>query len=187
MTDGELVRQTLGGRRQAYDELVRRWSARVLAVCHARVRRSDVAEELAQESLVRGFKSLSTLGEAEKFGSWLCGIATRVCFDWLKDKDRTQVTFASMGDGMRPEILADGHAGAAEGLESDEEVRDLMAEVQRLPDKHREVVMLYYYQDSTYQELAQLLGVSAATINARLTEARKMLRDRMMRKEGSSR
>ena len=53
-------------------------------------------------------------------------------------------------------------------------------EVQRLPHAYREVLMLYYYHDCTYQDLADLLGVAAATINARLTKARAMLRVRMM-------
>ena len=183
MTDGELVRQTLGGRTGAYDELVRRWAARVLAVCHARVHRADVSEELAQESLYRAYKALATLEELEKYGSWLCGIATRVCLDWLKDKDRNQVSIGSIG----MENLPDGHLGSAERVESEEEICDLMAEVRRLPEKLREVVMLYYYHDCTYQELAQTLCVSAATINARLTQARQLLRQQLTRKESQSR
>jgi len=143
MTDGELVRLTRGGRSGAYDELVRRWTARVLAVCHARVHRADVAEELAQESLFRGFRSLATLSDAEKFGSWLCGIATCVCLDWLKDKDREQVSLGSGGTkGEKDVRRADGQDCASE-VETTEELDELMCEVQRLPEKHREVVMLY--------------------------------------------
>ena len=54
-----------------------------------------------------------------------------------------------------------------------------MAEVAALPEAYRETLMLYYTQDCTYDELAEMLGVSAATINARLTKARAMLRERM--------
>ena len=63
-----------------------------------------------------------------------------------------------------------------------EQAERLTREVERLPHPLREVLMLYYYQDAgcTYAELAELLGVSAATINARLTRARQMLRARMM-------
>ena len=84
MTDGQLVRQTLDGATSAYEALVRRWAARVVGVCHARVGRAAAAEDLAQETLLRGFKALPTLSEPEKFGPWLCGIATRTCLDWLK-------------------------------------------------------------------------------------------------------
>jgi RNA polymerase sigma-70 factor (ECF subfamily) len=171
MTDGELVRHTLAGRTSAYDPLVRKWAARVTAVCHARVGRADVAEELAQEALFRGFKALSSLAEPEKFGPWLCGIATRVCLDWLKDKDRTQVSFSAVGEDARPEDMPDP--------ELDEDLRQLMDEVNKLPEKHREVLMLYYYEDCTYQDLAKMLECSAATINARLTQARQMLREKL--------
>ena len=54
----------------------------------------------------------------------------------------------------------------------------MLAEVESLPEVYREVIMLYYYQDVTYQDLAETLGVSAATINARLTKARALLRRR---------
>lgn len=179
MSDGELVRQTVAGRSGAYDELVRRWAGRVTAVCHARVGRADVAEELAQEALYRGFKVIATLAEPERFGSWIVGIATRVCLDWLKDKDRTQVPMSILEkvDGSRD--FADPRR--EDELESREEIERLMEEVQRLPEKHREVLMLYYYQESTYEELARLLDVSAATINARLTQARQMLRERLVK------
>ena len=182
MSDGELVRQTLAGQTSAFDQLVHGWASRVLGVCHARVGRADVAEELAQEALVRGYRALPSLSEPDKFGSWLCGIATRVCLDWLKDKDRTMVTFNALGEDARPEDVADGRASTAD-MEAQEELEHLMAEVERLPEKHREVLMLYYYQDCTYQDLAKLLGCSAATINARLTQARQMLREKLLKKQ----
>src|SRR5687768_8125193 len=190
MSDGEMVRQALAGDTAAYGQLARRWAARVLAVCHARTRDRHAAEDLAQEALLRGMKALPTLAEPEKFGAWVVGIAVRTCLDWLKSPKRTEVSF---------EALAGAHRGAAE-LASDESDRQaagdrreqaerLAREVERLPQPYREVLMLYYYQadGSTYRDLAGLLGVSAATINARLTKARQMLRSRMMSESESHR
>jgi RNA polymerase sigma-70 factor (ECF subfamily) len=54
-----------------------------------------------------------------------------------------------------------------------------MSEVAMLPEAYREVLMMYYYDDVTYQDVAVALGVSAATVNARLTKARAMLRERL--------
>ena len=181
MTDGELVRQALGsGTSPAYETLVRRWAARVLGVCHARVGRAAAAEDLAQEALLRGLRALPTLAEPEKFGPWICGIASRACLDWLKRSERRDVSLAAVGEGTDGEarFAADG-ADAAALTERADEVDHLMREVERLPEPLREVVMLYYYDDCTYQELAQRLGVSAATINARLTQARQTLRQRL--------
>src|SRR5690348_17193102 len=99
MDDAELVRQATAGTQAAYEHLVRRWAARVLAVCHARVGRRDAAEELAQESLVRGWRALATLEDASRFGPWLCGIATRACLDWLKSPKRGEVSLSALAPG----------------------------------------------------------------------------------------
>lgn len=180
MSDGDLVRQTLGGKASAYDRLVRQWAPRVLAVCRARVGRPDAAEELAQEALYRSYKALPTLADPDKFGPWLCGIATRVCLDWLKSKRRSTVQLSAMEDQANLESLPDPSPGAIDGAEHREDLQRLMTEVHKLPEKHREVLMLYYSHDCTYDDLAKMLEVSAATINARLTQARQMLREKLL-------
>ncbi len=182
MSDGELVRQALAGENRAYEELMRRWAARVLAICHSRVGRGASAEDMAQETLLRGFRHLGTLVEPEKFGGWLSGIAVRTCLDWLKAKERTQVSFSTLSrDGNLDGVLE----RQIEPSESAKEIDDLLAEIEVLPQPYREVLLLYYYEDVTYQDLAALLGVSAATINARLTKARKMLRERLEKQSRS--
>jgi RNA polymerase sigma factor (sigma-70 family) len=172
-----MVRRALAGDAAAYGQLARQWAPRVLAVCHARTRDRHAAEDLAQEALLRGLRGLATLEDPDRFGPWVVGIAVRTCLDWLKSPKRGEVSLDHIprnaaGDG------ADRHAAD----ERREQAERLMAEVERLPQPYREVLMLYYceQQGATYQELARLLGVSAATINARLTKARQMLRRRMM-------
>jgi RNA polymerase sigma-70 factor (ECF subfamily) len=177
MTDGDLVRQVLAGITAAYGPLARRWAPRVLAVCHARVG-SGAAEDLAQEALLRGLRSLSALAEPEKFGPWLLGIATRTCLDWLKSAQRRDVSLEAMPGGAEANLAAGREDPAADSRE--ERARLLMAEVERLPEPYRQTLMLYYCQDCTYGQLAEMLGVSAAAINARLTKARAMLRERML-------
>src|SRR3954464_4718645 len=101
MTDGALVRQGLAGTADAYGPLAQRWAPRVLAVCHARVGRA-AAEDLAQEALLRGLRSLPTLANYDKFGPWLVGIAVRTCLDWLKSAQRTEVSLDAMAhEAMR--------------------------------------------------------------------------------------
>ena len=179
MSNGELVRQTLAGRTEAYAELVRHWAGRITALCHAKVGRADVADDLAQETLLRGLRALSSLADPDKFGAWLCGIALRTCLDWLKAKERKQISFSALGPEWDPADGCSGTGAHESIVDRDEEGRSLLAEVEALPEAYRKVVMLYYYEDLTYRELAQVLGVSTATINARLTKARALLRERL--------
>jgi RNA polymerase sigma-70 factor (ECF subfamily) len=182
-SDAELVRQAGNGRPDAYGELARRWAPRVMAVCHARVRCQVEAADLAQETLLRGFRDLVALRSPEKFGAWLRGIAQRVCLDWLKSKERSQVPFTRLADnGHFQELLAgDDDVGAA--IDQADEVRRLMGEIESLSDNHREALMLFYYGELSYRDMAELLGVSTATVNARLSDARGLLRERLDRSQ----
>src|SRR5690348_12408012 len=130
MSDAELVGQALAGERRAYEELVRRWSPRVIAVCHARVGRADAAEDLAQETLLRGLRALKTLADPSKFGPWISGIAVRACLDWLKSGRRTEVSLSALQDS--DDFVASGEEAAEESDRRDS-IEELMDHVQRLP------------------------------------------------------
>ncbi len=178
-SDSELVRLAQAGQSSGYEELARRWSARVLALCHAKVRSAHTAEELAQEALLRGLRSLATLHEPAKFGAWLCGIATRCCLDWLKCGQARQVSLDALSENYTFRGLAHSAAGPDDALERSDDQSRLVAEIATLPEPYREVILMYYYDDVSYQDVALALGVSTATVNARLTKARALLRERL--------
>src|ERR1700677_4077078 len=140
MNDAELVRRTLAGQTDAYADLARRWAARITAICHARVRRADVADDLAQETFLRGFRALCSLTDHTKVGTWLMGIAHRACLDWLKAKERGTVPFSALNpDQSLDHLLSERESNAM----LDDERRKIMAEVEDLPEDYRQAVMLY--------------------------------------------
>jgi RNA polymerase sigma-70 factor, ECF subfamily len=158
MDDTALVRRSLAGDSEAYGELVRRWAGRVVAFCHARAGRADLAEEIAQEALLRGYEELPCLADPARFGPWLFEIADHACRDLLLMPPTPAACRAAV----------DESAGSA-----------LLAEAEALPEECRAVLMLYYYEKAPYRDLAWLLGESVLTVNARLTRARTILRDRL--------
>lgn len=179
MTDGELVRRAQAGQSEALTELVHRWAGKVLALCHVQLRRPEVAQDVAQETLLKGIKNLGTLKQPEQFGPWLRSIAKRACLDWLKAKAQTTVPFSVL-----PMLTIEEHYATTNGKLDDAHDHDELAiAMGDLPEEYREVILLYYYQKTNYQEMASVLGVSVATINLRLTRARQMLRERLIPEE----
>ncbi len=177
MSDAELVRLAIDGQRSAYEQLVRRWGRRIVAVCRARIG-VGAAEDLAQETLLRGWQHLNELEQPEKFGAWLRGIAVRVCLDWLKSAAARSRTSQSGLLVPIEQAIAEVESPDHDAARIDEQKR-ILSEIDNLPEELREVILLYYYDDVTYQELADLLGVARATINARLAKARSMLARRL--------
>src|SRR5947209_1438601 len=145
MTDGDLVRRTRAGDRAALADLAHRWAGRVVARCHAAVRRADVADDMAQEALARALRGLPSLADPDKFGPWLCGIAQRVCLDWLRGQRRAAVPFSVLRDGQADGVF--GRPDEPPPVEVAEERDRLWAAIAALPDDLREALLLYYYQD----------------------------------------
>jgi RNA polymerase sigma-70 factor (ECF subfamily) len=175
MTDGELVQRAKTGEALALAELMNRWAPKALALCHVHAHR-QAAADLAQESLLRAIRNLSQLKSPEYFGSWLRGIVKRVCLDWVNSKRRSMIPFSSLDQGTYDvSTTTDRH-----DHEQDQQVTDLQEACAELPEECRETLQLYYSSKMTYQELGDILEVSAATINARLTRARTLLRERLL-------
>jgi RNA polymerase sigma-70 factor (ECF subfamily) len=129
--------------------------------------------------LLRGFQALSTLETPEKFGAWLRGIAVRVCLDWIKARQSSQVPFSTLAEDRFEQAITDDDGDHGRRIDRDEDRERLLSEIEALPEDLREVVLLYYYEELTYDDLADLLGVSRATVNARLAKARDLLRRRL--------
>ncbi|MBS0204602.1 MAG: RNA polymerase sigma factor [Planctomycetes bacterium] len=171
MTDGELVRRVVAGDSAAYGELARRWFRRILVLCQAKVFTHD-AEDLAQDALVRGYSRLSSLSNPEQFGPWLRSIANHLCADWCRDRMRHRETDCAWVDLAIPLPSLDSTLAA-------DERAIVVQQVASIPEDLREVILLRYYEDLSYDEMAQWLGVARATVNERLAKARALLRIRL--------
>ncbi len=145
MDDESLVRRTLEGDSSAYGELVRRWTAVVVALCHAHTADAQAAEELAQETLIRGWEELSSLPDPSRFAPWLTNLAAVTCRNWLKHRPRLPAT-----------------------TEANDEQAMLFRLVESLPAEKRVVVMLHLYHHSTPEQIAKLLELTPATVQHRL-------------------
>lgn len=182
MTDAELVHQAREGERAAQEQLVRRYAPRLLAVCRARIGCHEAVEDLAQEALLRGLTHLSSLEDPDKLGAWLRGIAVRVCQDWLRGRCRPQVPLSTLNgktasDGAFP---CDRDATTqSERIEQQEQREHLLQAIDALPQELREPLLLFYYDEFTYEQIAGMLGISRASVNARLAKARGQLARRL--------
>lgn len=173
MTDGELVRRVVAGDSAAYGELARHWYRRILALCQSKLLSHD-AEDLAQETLVRAYSRLSTLANPDQFGPWLRAIASHLCADWCRDRIRQR---RDVAPDWQADLVID--TPTADGSLAADERAIVVQQVASIPEDLREVILLRYYEDLSYDEMANWLGVARATVNERLAKARALLRIRL--------
>ena len=166
-----LLVQARGGNLFAFEEIVRRYQRRVYATAYRIVRRHEVADDVAQEAFIRAFRNLDRYDAQRPFGPWICRIAANLALNHVR---------SPLG---REEALPDGHAetpSAAAGPLQDVLDTEARAMLDRaladLPADQRSVFCLRVFEELSYKEIAEALGISMGTVMSRLSRAREKLR-----------
>ena len=170
--DKELVARSLGGDQIAYSYLIDKYKYLIFTLaCRMLVNRED-AEEVAQDTFVKAFQALKTFRGNSKFSSWLYRIAYHKCIDVIKKRNRKPETFRLDGEGARSLKASED---VFDAFETEERNKILKSAISRLKEEDAALVMLYYYEELSIQEIEEITELSSNTIKVRLFRARKQL------------
>jgi RNA polymerase sigma-70 factor (ECF subfamily) len=184
--DLDAIRRCRAGDREAFSELVDRWQDRIFGALHRMVRDAETARDLAQETFVRAYTKLDGFEGGSAFGTWLHAIALNQVRGEMRKRSALKRHDPLSLDALREAADVDPRDSsmtAPELLSTAEQCSRLRAELDRLDPEHREVVVLREFQDLSYEEIAEIVGVPVGTVRSRLFRARTELRDRMLRDE----
>jgi RNA polymerase sigma factor (sigma-70 family) len=162
-----VVRAQLGDRR-SLAELVGHWHDPMWRYVRSMLGAADRADDVTQEVWAAALKGLPGLRQPERLAPWLFTIARRAVVDHLREKYSQQ----DPPDGEHVDDEVDAVLDRAQVTEG-------LAE---LPAREREVLSLFYLQDMTLDDCAQVLDVPSGTVKSRLFRARRLLRDRLVGK-----
>jgi RNA polymerase sigma-70 factor (ECF subfamily) len=180
------VEQALAGDAAAFSSLVEAYHRPVYNLAYRMLGNSVEAEDAAQESFIRAYTRLDTYDSSRKFSSWMLSIASHYCIDVLRRRRMTLLSIEElppMADVSMPRSAHPEHIVARTQLA--DQVQQLLG---TLPEHYRTPVVLRYWYDMSYQEIAETMGVTESTIKTRLHRARAKLaecvRERSDGKEG---
>ncbi len=174
-SDEQLVEEARKGRHEAFGQLVERHQGFVYSLCYTLAGRQAEAEDLAQESFVRLYRSLGAFRRGAALRPWLRKITTNVCLDALRKRREATLPIEDvLGSADEPSARASDELPeeALLAREARRDVRDLLT---RLPVDYRAVLALRYLEDLSYQEIADALAVPTSTVETRLFRARRAL------------
>jgi len=174
-----IVRRAQKGDLAAYDELVRRYQERIYATIYHMTSNHEDANDLAQESFIKGFQALKSFKGGSSFYTWLYRIAVNKTINFLKQrKHRAAVSLNDLDFNVEkdPDLLAlisdkNPRRDAALG----ELQKKLNEAMQKLSESHRLVVTLHDVQGLAHEEIAQIMDCNVGTVRSRLFYARQQL------------
>lgn len=158
------------GERAAFDELIARWHKPLWRYARNLTGNDASADDAAQEVWLRVLRGIVRLQDGARLRAWLFGIARRVLMDRLRERyARPEVA----------EIDIEQHAAPDDGAGLKEELRAMRGGMARLPLVENEVLTLFYLQELSLDDVAQVLGIPLGTVKSRLFRARKLLRQEL--------
>lgn len=173
MTDEEIVGRVRGGETRQFEELVRRHQDAVYGMARRFVGDASDAEDIAQEAFLRVHRGLEGFKGDARFSTWLYRITYNLCADWQRRHARADRRPASLEDTA---VLEDKRPGFEQGLQDEEQRASVRRAVEALDERYRSVIILLYYQELSYEQIAEVLGVPLKTVETRLYRARRQLR-----------
>ena len=176
--EAQIVRRVLEGDVNAFEDLVTEHEKGVYAIAQRMTGNAEDAADMAQETFIKAYNSLSSFRGDSKFSVWLYRIATNVCLDFLRSRSRKPTVSLSVEDDDGEETQMD----IADESQSPEQLleRGLTRDAVRrglksLSPEYRQILLLREIQGLSYEEIAEALALEVGTVKSRIFRARKRL------------
>ena len=136
-----------------------------------------MAEDVFQEVFYKVMKNYHKFQHQSSEKTWLTRITINTCKDLLRTNWIKRVT--TFSTWQEPQ----SHYEAPFDIEKQEEYQELYQMIQKLPTKYKDVILLFYYKELSYEEISQILGIPEGTVRSRLARARTKLKKMISERE----
>jgi RNA polymerase sigma-70 factor (ECF subfamily) len=155
--------------REAFALLLPRYRDKVFRLCVSMLRDRALAEDTTQDVLVRVWRALPGYGAQAALSTWIYAISKNACLSELR-KRRPQISLNAQDDEY------DGEVAMLATTDCDDSATVSVTQLlDRLPERYRQAVTLFYMEDKSYEQMAASLGLPLGTVKALLHRARKRL------------
>jgi RNA polymerase sigma-70 factor, ECF subfamily len=186
VSDAELVQRTIDGDRRSFALLVERHKQSVFGLITKLMGPNDV-EDVAQDSFLRAFKSLDSFRGDAKFSTWLYRITWNTCLDRREQRSRRQsreipVEVMSDDDDNEPMEFADEDADLPDEVLEASDIRERLAKhLDGLSVHFKAVLTLYYFEQMSYDEIAESLDIPMNTVKVHIYRAKAHLKKALLK------
>lgn len=184
MQDNETIwlAQALKGNPQSFGLLVEAYQRPVFNLCYRMLGNAEDAEDAAQETFLRAYKAIKNYDNQRPFSTWLLSIAAHYCIDQIR---RRRYPIVSVEDLPIPD-LPDTTPGIERSYQTKEDQRLVRAILNALDATDRAAVVMYYWYDFSYDEIAGALSLTVSAVKSRLHRARRAMAQYWMDSQGQT-
>ncbi len=172
--EAELLQASIRGSTEAFGAIVEQYQSLICGITYSATGNLSKSEELAQDTFIRAWKGLGQLKDLGSFRAWLTTIARNVARKSIRQQLR-EATEAALPLEEANQIQS-SEPGPAEKAISKEQQEVVWGALERIPEKYREPIVLFYRQNQSVNQTATDLGLSEYVVKQRLSRGRKLLK-----------
>jgi RNA polymerase sigma-70 factor (ECF subfamily) len=165
------VARVVAGDLSGFEVIVQRWQHRLVSLAWRFCRDRATAEDMAQEVFIKVFRSLASFRGDSAFSTWLISIAVNTFRSRLRAEGQPLLS-------LDPDRVFATAPGPLRGFEERQRAEAVRRAVLTLPERYRDAILVYYFEEKNLAESARVLGMAEGTLKARLHRGRELLRRR---------
>ncbi|KQS53210.1 MULTISPECIES: RNA polymerase sigma factor [Flavobacterium] len=166
------IDRIMKGDTQAFTHLVERYKTLVYTLALRMIKNTEEAEEAAQDTFVKVFRSMEKFKGESKFSTWIYRVAYNTCLDRIKKHKTVPLTVDIDNYGSRQLAAAENVLDAMDGEERHRAIQECL---QQLPGEDAFLLTLYYFEEQSLEEIAKIIGIKANNVKIKLFRCRKKL------------
>ena len=167
--DNYYIEKVIAGQTNYFSYIVERYQDIVFSIALKVLKNREDAEEMAQESFIKAYKSLHTFQGKAKFSTWLYRITYNTCISETRKKKQY---FTSTDE---VQISDEAEEMNLDGIPAENREKYVKAALEKLPEDEYTLVVLYYFEDQSVDEISKVTGLSESNTKVKLHRARKKL------------
>ncbi len=175
--DIELVERALQGDQQAFTRLMSRYRDAIYFILLKMVNNPTDAEDLTIEAFGKAFRNLSQYTPNYAFSTWLFKIATNNCIDFIRKKRASMISIDGEGSDKDapPPSIQEESPDPEEQMIRNQKAKLMREVVDQLKPRYRDLIILRYFKEYSYEEIAHELNLPLGTVKAQLFRAKELL------------
>ena len=170
--DQKLIESIKNGDTKAYTQLVNRYKDLVFTLALRMLKHREEAEEVAQDTFIKIFKSLDKFKGDSKFSTWIYKVTYNTCLDRIK-KNKKHLNDVAIDEFTFNKL--DAIDNALDNLIKEEKHTLIKNCINKLPEDSSALLTLFYYEELSLDEISKIINIEANTVKVKLFRARKKL------------
>ena len=188
LPDNEIVKLVQAGNKNLFSIINERYQGKLFAYLFRLIGSREEAKDLLQDVLVKAFKNIKSYDTTRNFSSWIYRIAHNESVNYIRRKGLKRFIswedIVSAKDKMMSNKAEDG---ADDIWLRKEKIKEVDAVINKLPFKYKQVLMLRYYSDKSYEEIGGILKKPVNTVGTLISRAKKKMAEEVMSMEKGKR